>query len=98
MKSTSTSVSPGVPSQPAWNRSLGGLESLGKTRRANQARAGALDIRAFPTVGAVYDRPQCQNSRSRAVIDRPYSCVPNNQKNSRYDYANDANRSTQRNY
>src|SRR5205823_11128903 len=31
----STSGSPGGPSQPAWNRSLGGLESLGKTRRAN---------------------------------------------------------------
>src|SRR5213594_4373359 len=27
----------------------------------------------FPTVGAVYDRPRCRNSRLRAVIDRPYS-------------------------
>src|SRR5213594_970768 len=43
MKSTSTSGSPGGPSRPAWNRSLGGLESPGKTRRAKKNAILKLD-------------------------------------------------------
>jgi len=43
----STSGSPGGPSQPAWNRSLGGLESLGKLRRANYR---AITTIPLPTI------------------------------------------------
>src|SRR6058998_333541 len=43
MKSISTLASPGGPSRPAWNRSLGGLESPGKTRRAKKNAIFRLD-------------------------------------------------------